>query len=811
MKRLLWFCLLGWLGSPFALAQSGWIEGQVLDATSGAALPGANVVLVETGQGTTTDVDGAFRLGPVSPGRYTLQVSFVGYQARTQLVQVGTAPVRLTLTLAPALFEAEAVVVTGTRQTEKLLEAPVTIETITAADLTRTGGGTFLSALAGLKGIDFVDAGINAQGISARGFNSQFNTRMLAMIDGRVAQLPGTGLPQGNFLPTAPLDVKAIEVVVGPASALYGPNAHTGVVNVITKDPWDESGLSLAARTGERSLIDITGRAAGTVGSWGWKVTGQYLEADDFEPSREEGLHNYGTTIFEGDVLRDLGGYHIRSAKLEGFLYYRLGPWQAKAGAGYSTNDNFGLTNNGRNHIRGWEVQYQTVEVSHPNWYAQFTRTKNDAGRTYQLNAVVQAAAAQVAAGVPLDQVDLGALREASKFVDRGALLDGEVQYRQSLPFLQGRVVAGVQVRRYLPDSDGTFLADAGGEDLSATEVGGYAQLDLRLLPDRLRLVTAARIDRHTNYSTQFSPKAALVYTVLPGHNVRFGYNRAFKSPTILENYLFIPIRRFDILTGYYVNAFGNRDGYVIKDASGQVVNRVEGLEPEQVDALELGYKGAFGTRAFVDVVGYYSWYRNFISPLTLVADGFTTLAYEADGTTPVRAPASDALFNGLLTYLNFGRAQVAGLDAGLTLYPSPYVTLSGSVSLISLRSFTETAGQNELPLNVPETKLKGNVTVRNVGLQGYFASLSARYQSAYRFVSGYWNSETMLPEHDGKVPARTVLDLTLGYQVPRIGLDLTLSISNLLDNEGYDVLGAPVRGRFVWFGITYHLAGLRY
>lgn len=242
----------------------------------------------------------------------------------------------------------------------------MTIETITAADLTRTGGGTFLSALAGLKGIDFVDAGINAQGISARGFNSQFNTRMLAMTDGRVAQLPGTGLPQGNFLPTAPLDVKAIEVVVGPASALYGPNAHTGVVNVITKDPWDESGLSLAARTGERSLIDITGRAAGTVGSWGWKVTGQYLEADDFEPSREEGLHNYGTTIFEGDVLRDLGGYHIRSAKLEGFLYYRLGPWQAKAGAGYSTNDNFGLTNNGRNHIRGWEVQYQTVEVSHP-------------------------------------------------------------------------------------------------------------------------------------------------------------------------------------------------------------------------------------------------------------------------------------------------------------------------------------------------------------------------------------------------------------------------------------------------------------
>ncbi|QXD16263.1 TonB-dependent receptor [Rhodocaloribacter litoris] len=809
MKRLLWLCCLAWLAGPLALAQQVWIEGQVQEAGSGAPLPGANVVLPATQQGTTTGPDGTFRLGPVAPGRYVLQVSFVGFQTLAETVDVGTAPVRLTLALSPVLLEADEVVVTGTRQSEKLLDAPVTIETITAADLTRTGGGTFLSALAGLKGIDFVDAGINAQGISARGFNSQFNTRMLAMTDGRMAQLPGTGLPQGNFLPTAPLDVKAIEVVVGPASALYGPNAHTGVVNVITKDPWDEAGVSLAARTGERSLIDVTGRAAGTAGAFGWKVTGQYLEADDFEPSREEGLHDYGTSIYEGDVLRDLDGYHIRSAKLEGFLYYRLGAWQAQGGAGYSTNDNFGLTNNGRNHIRGWEVLYQTVQVSHPHWYAQFTHTKNDAGKTYQLNAVVQAAAAQVAAGVPLEQVDLDALRRASMFVDRGALLDGEVQYRHDLPFLQGRVVTGLQMRRYRPDSDGTFLADAGGEDLSATEVGGYAQLDLRLVPDRLRLVTAARLDGHSNYSTQFSPKAALVYTALPGHNVRVGYNRAFKSPTILENYLFIPIRRFDLAPGYYVNAFGNRDGYVIKDPAGQVVSRVDGLEPEQVDALELGYKGAFGSRAFVDVVGYYSWYRNFISPLTLVADGFTQIAYEADGTTPVVAPASDAAFNGLLTYLNFGRAQVAGLDAGLTLYPSPYVTLSGSVSLISLRSFTEAAGQTELPLNVPETKLKGNVTVRNVGLQGYFVSLSARYQSAYRFVSGYWNSETLLP--DGEVPARTVLDLTLGYKVPRTGLDLTLSISNLLDEAGYDALGAPVRGRFVWFGLTYHLPGLRF
>ena len=68
--------------------------------------------------------------------------------------------------------------------------------------------------------------------ISARGFATQFNSRMLTMIDGRLAQLPGSGLPQATLAPVSGLDMKAVQVVIGPASALYGPNAHTGVVNV---------------------------------------------------------------------------------------------------------------------------------------------------------------------------------------------------------------------------------------------------------------------------------------------------------------------------------------------------------------------------------------------------------------------------------------------------------------------------------------------------------------------------------------------------------------------------------------------------
>jgi len=777
-----------------ASAQNGTIEGTIVDAETEETLVGANVRVMGTAQGASTNVDGRFRLTNVPAGDQTLRITYVGYQAQDVSVTVRAGETStLSITLTPSALLGDEVVVTGTRQAEKRLEAPVTIETIQSAELERAGG-TFLTALSGLKGVDFVSGGINAQGISARGFNNQFNTRMLSMTDGRVAQLPGTGLPQGNFLPTASLDVQTIEVVVGPASALYGPNAHTGVVNVITKTPWDESGVGVALRGGQQDLIDGTIRAAGTVNDrFGWKVTGQYLDATDFAPSQEGVAHNYGSSLHESQLIDD---YSISSVRAEGTLYYRFADgWTAQGGYSFSENDNFGLTNNGRNHIRGWQVQQQYAQVSSNNWFGQVTRTTNDAGDTYQLNAVAVGAGAQVDNGVPLDEVDFAALRAANAFVDRGELIDSELQYSNTIGGVG--VTTGLQLRRYNPDSEGTFLADAAGEDISATEFGGYLQLDRRFLDNRLRLVGAARVDDHSNYDTQFSPKIAAVYSVTPSHNVRIGFNRAFKSPTVLESNLFINIPGLG-------NVFlGNIDGYTVQDADGNLLRTIDPLSPEEVNALELGYKGVFANRLLVDVVAHNSWYNNFISPLTNVAN-------PAAGTFGFDDTGSLVDGSGFLwTYFNFGEATVRGADIGLEYYASDRFSFNGNVSLIELADFTAPEGQADLLLNVPTTKVKGGATMRDVGFDNYSISLSGRWQSEYEFRSGYWNSEVFFADNDGKIPSRFVADLTLGYTIPQQNLSLRASISNLFDNDGVDVLGAPPQGRFVWLGLQYQLPGL--
>src|SRR5262249_42890264 len=127
------------------------------------------------------------------------------------------------------------------------------------------------------------------------------------------------------------LDMKAVEVVVGPASALYGPNAHTGVINVVTKTPWDQSGAALLLRGGTHDLGSAATRVAGTIADdVGYKLNGEFLRARDFTPDRA--THKWGN-VYEGDLVSN---YDIHSAKTDGTMYYKRGEWLASAGGGLS-------------------------------------------------------------------------------------------------------------------------------------------------------------------------------------------------------------------------------------------------------------------------------------------------------------------------------------------------------------------------------------------------------------------------------------------------------------------------------------------
>jgi outer membrane receptor for ferrienterochelin and colicins len=768
-------------------AETGGVRGRIVDP-KGEPVAGAIVTFAGTHAGTITDGDGSFLLADVAAGSHQLAIDAFGFAA--ELVDVTVTPgetARVDVTLKSTDTPGEQIVVVGSRAPEKRLDAPVTVEVVGEHDLRTAGGPSYLSALSRVKGIDFSDAGLADQRISARGFATQFNSRMLTMVDGRLAMLPGNGLPQGNLLPVNALDMKAVEVVIGPASALYGPNAHTGVVNVVTKTPWDESGAAVTVRGGSRGLAGGAARVAGTVASaFGWKLGGEYLRGVDFSP--DAATHDFGTTITEEDLV---DAYDVENAKADGTLYYRRGDVQLSAGGNWSDTTGFSITNAGRNHLRDWQVQTQTAQLSTPHVYAQVTRTASDAGQSYQLDRLARTVEAM--GGVPADPQALEAIRDMIAFVDESSLLDSELQVRQDVRHV--KLTAGVQARRYLPSSAGTYLDDA-DTTIRVDEVGVYAQADAMLLDERLRLAAAGRVDHHDLYGAQLSPKVAVQYEVAPAHNVRVGWNRAFKSPTVLENFLKIN----DVL-------LGNRGGYVIRDAAGTELARIDPLTPEQVDAVELGYKGAIGSTLYVDAVAYWSWYRDFISPLTRVADpaaAMPTYAFHPDGRPVAEGTPAEGT---LSTYVNFGRAQVRGVDVGVDYRPNRRLAFAISGSVLDLATFSnDDALQRDLRLNAPALKVRASAQVSDLFVEHTLLRVDGRAHSAFAFESGYWNSETLL---GGDVPGRVVVDVTAGWDDPERGMSVTATIANLTNDHHPDVLGAPEPGIYGWLQLGYRYDGL--
>jgi hypothetical protein len=130
-------------------------------------------------------------------------------------------------------------------------------------------------------------------------------------------------------------------------------------------------------------------------------------------------------------------------------------------------------------------------------------------------------------------------------------------------------------------------------------------------------------------------------------------------------------------------------------------------------------------------------------------------------------------------------------------------------VSVLNLAGFqNDNAMQKDLLLNAPTFKLRGSAQVDSLGIKNAFARVDGRYHNAYAFESGYWNSMALL---GGKVPSRVVVDVTAGYRLPQLGLTMTATVADLLDNTTPDVLGAPVPHRFAWLQVAYDFDGLRY
>ena len=147
-------------------------------------------------------------------------------------------------------IQLDEIVVSASRVSESMLRSPVSIEVLDARRIRLSAQPSYFDAIENIKGVQLLTPSLGFKVYNTRGFAATTNVRFVQLVDGRDNQAPHIGGPIANALAPSDLDIQRVEVVPGVASALYGMNALNGLVNTLTRKPFDSPGLSVGQKTG---------------------------------------------------------------------------------------------------------------------------------------------------------------------------------------------------------------------------------------------------------------------------------------------------------------------------------------------------------------------------------------------------------------------------------------------------------------------------------------------------------------------------------------------------------------------------------
>ncbi len=234
-------------GRPAAAQEWGAIRGVVKSGIDGQPLRAANVEVVGTSRGAGTNVRGEFWLPRLQPGAYRLRASFIGFAPEEKTVQVSAGDtVFVTFELWPQPILFDEVVITASREPEKVQNAVVSVSTLPAEAALRRSALRLDTVLETVPGVNVMGENVNIR--NSTGYTRGLGSRVLVLLDGVPVLISDLGNMNWDIIPVT--DIERVEVVKGPASALYGSFALGGVINIITRNPRPEGNLLVRAIAG---------------------------------------------------------------------------------------------------------------------------------------------------------------------------------------------------------------------------------------------------------------------------------------------------------------------------------------------------------------------------------------------------------------------------------------------------------------------------------------------------------------------------------------------------------------------------------
>jgi iron complex outermembrane receptor protein len=548
----------------------------------------------------------------------------------------GAAAAQDTPPVEGALLVDDVVVVTASRREERLNRAPATVSVVTEATIGHAPNVSVTDLLRLVPGVNTVQTSARDVNVTVRAATGTLSDSTLVLLDGRSIYQDFFGFVLWDFLPIDSGEIKQIEVIRGPASAVWGANAMTGVINVISKTPRELAGTAVSLRFGQfdrsRRGEDFDGgglfsinvvHAQAPTDRFAFKVSASLFSEEGFlRPSGSvpgtqtayPAFPNRGTTQPRLDARADYDFGQRRTLILaggisgtEGIIHTGLGPLDIQRGSTFK--------------------------------YGRLTYHRDK----LKVQVVVNALDADAPA---LLQVGLDGRPIAFSFENQA--YDIEVSNANVLGSTHLLSYGG----NYRHNSFELSAAPAGD---SRDEGGAYVQDEI-FISERIRWIVGSRIDRFDILHTAvLSPRTTLMLTPTAGHTLRLSVNRAFRAPSFVNSFFDLSfLQAVDLGAAgafhFPVTAVGN-----------------EQLEAERLTAYEVGYRAVFG-RLAIGAASYVNRTAHMIQ--------FTQVASYTSAAPPSGWPLPSALLDTLaatgqglplrFSYRNFDRITDKGVELSL-------------------------------------------------------------------------------------------------------------------------------------------------
>lgn len=292
MSRAIYFlfCLL--IFTRVAYGQ-GTIIGTI--TAEGAPVPQAVITILHTTIGTYTNDSGKYTLSNISPGRYTVQFSAIGYATfQKELTVEANSSIKQNIALRSSVSKLDEVTVTGVTRATALRKNPVPIAVITLKDMDRQVNSNIIDAIVkGVPGVSGVTTGPNITKPFIRGLG--YN-RVLTLYDG--IRQEGQQWGDEHGIEADQYAIERIEVVKGPASLVYGSDAIAGVINMLPAVPkLDQKGIKGSAIAEYHTNNGMFGLSAGFTGrhkAWYYTLRTSTKTAHDYQNKVDGFVYNTG-------------------------------------------------------------------------------------------------------------------------------------------------------------------------------------------------------------------------------------------------------------------------------------------------------------------------------------------------------------------------------------------------------------------------------------------------------------------------------------------------------------------------------------